>query len=523
MNGLCAIHFVHLTYPEGGLYVLLIRIIFATLVLVLAASCGGGDDGIFRVEGSGEVTIHTPEVPSDELKPIEPRSRNVNLAEARLALRELRGASDTKRREIFNQILDMGWVAVVEVDRAMVSETDELAQLDLARLRMLLLDMEEAARNPGKTDTVSAGGAGGLDSAVNTGHDSSGDSTDTGIRPNLPSDYGLGDLPMGDENFDPVEVDKFVYSRLRLAIRLKQGGENQRCREICEALLMLVPATRWRREVQQVLRDAQTGEQSVRHLAGSLKFATAASTFSQAGDGTLEVPLEISIFLKNVSTHPVRIGLGDGSGAGQESALVLDLEVTSRDAAGQEITTRGQITLRVTGGTQVLAPDEAITIRDRIVSLAGLTSSAGRSGVLSTVRASAELRPASLEVRLGEDGRGEKSFRPVSLVEDSAHVLPGGFAIADAQSRPMSFLTKALANRSYDDVFLAAPLIGEEHRQACLDILLAANLLEAGAGEQQARTRAAKVLTGEDHGASASRWVEYWTKNRHRFAFRARQ
>lgn len=500
---------------------LLTRITFALTLFLIVAACGGGGDGIFQVEGGGSVTIHTPETPNEDFKPLENRSGNVNLAEARMALRDLAGASDTRRKEIFDLILGMGWVAVVEVDRAMVAERDEMAQLDLARLRMVLLDMEEAARNPGGSATVSSGGTGEAD----TGPGEPGERSDPevgGIRPNLPSDYGLGELPFGDETYDPAEVDKFVYARLRLAIRLKQAGEAKRCREICESLLLLVPATRWRREVQQVLRDAQTGEQSLRHVAGSLKFTTTATTFAEGGDGTLASPIEFSIFLKNVSASPVKIGLGDGSGPGNESALILDIEVTSKDSAGQEIATRGQITLQVTGATMVLAPDEAVTIRDRIVTLAGLTSSAGRSGVLSSVKASAELRPASLETRLGADGQGEKNFRPISLSGDSASVLPAGFQLVEAQTRPVSFMTKALADRAYDNVFLAAPLAGEEHRQPCLDLLLAPGLTEAGTAEQQARIRAARVLTGEDHGMSASRWVEFWTKNRHRYAFKAR-
>jgi len=512
----------HLTYPEGGTRVRTTCLTIASFLVLLLAACGGpgGGSDLFGVQGGNTVVVNTPESPTGELRPLENRTGTINLADARRALRDLPGATASRRREIFDLILGMGPLALVEVDRAAATIVDDGAQLDLARLRMLLLEVEEA--NKVRTEAISAEGA-GPPSLPNPDANSSTAASDTVLPADtsVPSDYGLSGFP-GDGNYDATEVDKFVHSRLALAAKFREAGDSKQCVAICEALLLLAPSTRWRREVQQLLRDAKTGEQTVRHLAGTLRFDAGVVTFDASGSGALAEPLPFSIFLKNVGTRPVRMDLGDGKSSGRDSVLILEIEVSAEDSSGQVVTSKGQLSLRLTGAVMTLAPNEAVTLKESIKSLEGLASAAARRGVVSTVKASADLRPAALDVGLDEAGVGERSYRPVALVGGTATVLPSGFAVADARDKPITFMKQALENKAYDDVFLAAPLVGEEHRQACLDILLAANLAEGGIAEQQARIRAARTLSGENLGNSPSKWVDWWAKNRQRFAFRAR-
>jgi hypothetical protein len=59
--------------------------------------------------------------------------------------------------------------------------------------------------------------------------------------------------------------------------------------------------------------------------------------------------------------------------------------------------------------------------------------------------------------------------------------------------------------------------VGDVHKQACIDILLAPDIEEAGLNEQASRIRAARTISGDNLGNSVVRWREWWASNRQRF------
>ncbi len=480
------------------------------LFVLLAGGCssGGADVGHFTLD-NGSFVINEPGQPLGEIeRPAHLRAPTET--DVRVALAELEEATPEARLQIFATVIEYGPRGLPEIDRALAYERDEFVRLDLMHLRTVLLDMEAKRSGAGESS------ASHLSELANP-PDVDSEPLESGIQ----SDYGLRHLPDADQNFSTSEVDKFVLARLQQAIRHHNNGESQRCIEICDALILLAPGSRWRRDVQQVLRDARDGEQSIRYLAGSIQFSSATAKFSSSEDGSFEKPITVSVYLKNVSRKPVRIDFGDATGAGRESLLTLNLEASREDAAGQSVNVTGPLSLSLKGPVRVLQPNEAITISEELPGLGGLVAGVRHSGTLTRVAATGELRVSGMAVNLDDGGAGEARYRPISLsggpTRANLIVVPPELDLEAASNRPASLIRERLESGKLSDLFLIAPLVGEVHRQACLDILLAEDLEVAGLNEQISRLRAARTISGEDAGPSVIRWREWWTANRGRF------
>jgi hypothetical protein len=498
----------------------------ATLLLAVAAAsaCGLGrshSDEPFTVGGDGPADLPAGATWTSPNQPSS-RARNLDLAEARMSLRELPEATDERRKEVFSLILEMGSGAMVEVDRALATTSDENTRIDLMRLRTLL-EAEEAeeqsaaARKPSDQSSVAQ-------QPQLPGADKAWDPKNAPELPapgsSVPRDYGLGSYS-GDENdFNATEVDRFVLARFKAAYRAYESGDTKRCVAICDALLLLCPSTRYRREVQELLRDSRLGVQATRYLAGTLRFEKRAVRFAAAKDASLEEPLTFKLYLKNMSSRDIEVDLGTG-GAGQESLLTMNVELREEDATGQSLTTSGPVSLKLRGGKFRLKPDQSYAISEKLASLGTASSGAGKKQVVSVLSVAAELRPASLTVEIDEAGElpslGTKQFRPVALSGGVAYVFPAAYELEVARGRPVSFLTDCLANAQYETAAMMWPLVQPEHLAATLDVVLAESLATAAALEFSARMVLAEKLTGEHMPRDARKWIIWWQANRYRF------
>jgi hypothetical protein len=527
-----------------------VRIAAFLLVLIPAVAACTADRGPFTINGGDPLGPGTPETPTGDApfgvpgnttgpatyngnQPAPRRTRNLDLALARERLSQLRGADDAARKDIFTTVLEMGEQALVEVDRALAYCDDDGVRLDLSRLRQLMLDDMDAAEaaRTGKpapsapTDPNTPK----IDKIYDPNAPKPGDAN-LPAGSGIPNDYNLPAYGATEDDFNPAEVDRFVLSRFKSAHRALQLGDTKRAVEMCEALLLLAPGTRYRREVQELLRDARAGVQSTRYLAGTLRFEKRSARFKDAAEakaagttGALEEPLTFSLFLKNLSAKDIDLDLGDGLAPGHQSLLALEIEVREEDASGQSISTRGPVSIRLTGEKIRLTPDQSYVITDKIESLGSLANGGGSRQILSVLNVEAELRPASLTVdieppRDGKPGSpGTRQFRPVVISGAVAYVLPAGFELATASGKPASFIADKLSKKQYEQAYMAWPLVGPAQLCAVLDTVLSDTLNGAPVMELNTRTAMAAKLTNESFGANAARWLAWWRENRYRY------
>ncbi|NUQ34867.1 MAG: hypothetical protein HUU29_08000 [Planctomycetaceae bacterium] len=326
----------------------------------------------------------------------------------------------------------------------------------------------------------------------------------------IDSAYGIEGHFDDDGSYDTSAVDQFVKVRFGQAYRAFHNGDRDTAIRLCEAILVLAPQSRYRRQVQQLLYDARTSEQQERVLAGRMSFDRDVVQYSD--DGKLTVPLGLRITLKNMSGNNVDLDFGDGSKERGTSLLSLSIQLTEEDARGSRRSYEVKTSVELTGEKISLVPGQSAQVSRTLQDLGSLPQADAGDITWRTVLSVS----GNLRLPLLKNG-DERSTQPVLLSGAQLTVFPKDFPLDEARKDPVAFLTTRLSENDPVNIVLCAALIKASEQRVVLDLLLADDLAQAGNAMRRARLAAASRLSGENHGNDAEAWQKWWKDNRFRY------
>lgn len=312
------------------------------------------------------------------------------------------------------------------------------------------------------------------------------------------------------DDFNRVEVERFLGARLEQARRLLDGGRYDQAQRIAEAAITLLPDSKLRSEFDALIMQARGESQSELLIAGTMKLEPGNVQYSKPEKAAVFVQaLTIRCFLKNVSATPITLRLFEGEG--KESILQLAVTYEQRDYSGNAMSQTGTVRLPIDSGNSItLKPNDSYEIAVPLESLASLDSDAAKKYALGFVQIEAALR-----VYGAWDGDGEPLvLRPVSFPTRSIYVYPAEFKLSDAESRPLTTMRNAMKDGRPQDLFMTAHLVGTRDKRNAGDFLVGDDFKDSIFSMQRARLKAMNVIFGTGKSWDIKRWREWWAENR---------
>ncbi|MCA8934609.1 MAG: hypothetical protein KDB68_00250 [Planctomycetes bacterium] len=312
------------------------------------------------------------------------------------------------------------------------------------------------------------------------------------------------------DDFNRVEVERFLSSRLEQARRLLDGGRYEQAQRIAEAAITLLPDTKLRSEFDALIMQARGESQSELLIAGIMKLEPGNVQYSKPEKSAPFVqPLTIRCFLKNVSASPITLRLFEGEG--KESILQLSVTYEQRDYSGNAMSQTGTVRLPIDSGNSItLKPNDSYEIAVPLESLASLDSDAAKKYALGYVQIEAALRVYGA---WNADGQ-PLVLRPVSFPTRSIYVYPAEFKLSDATSRPLTTMRNAIKDGRAQDLFMTAHLVESREKRSAGDLLVGDDFKDSIFSMQRARLKAMNVVFGTGKSWDIKRWREWWAENR---------
>lgn len=500
------------------------RCLILSWAAVLACACGGGGQGFV---GVGEAVV--PSGLDRQAQPTVDYGRGASVNVEPL-LRDLREAQGDRRDSLLRQILAAGPGALPTVERFAAFNKDPNLSLDLLYLQTQLERADQQSA-PGESETdrdrrlpppPPRRGGGGTDSDE------------------LPAAYGITDV-LDDEGVPPDDADRIVKIRYGQALDCLKAGDHAGAAKVCEAILILLPATRYRKQVQQLLSFARGKTRARTLLAGKLAFSRNTMRFARGKSGGVDKPPTLNLYLRNMSDAPLTVDFGDGDEIGGRTLLTMDVRVREQDIIGTSMSTGAKSSVPLAGRPIILQPGESCCVETPVSNVLDLLR--GREGTtLTTVSVRAELRLARLQVE-GEDDEGDiepsdvgpsmdtavarermreakrmaraaRSMEPLALDPAMISVMPESFPLDEASAGPLVFLKKAVESNNAVSVFLCSRLITQEQRREALDCVLAPDIDGVGVAMRRARLFFSVHLTERNFGSDTSAWTAWWKAHR---------
>ncbi|MCA8940312.1 MAG: hypothetical protein KDB07_10905 [Planctomycetes bacterium] len=481
-----------------------VRTLLLSAIFLMALSCvstGAGDTSPFEID---EGSIPTDSVGgAGNTGPVT--TRDYDPLEVRDMLETFLKGSEEERIAIGNDLVAIGKPAIPHILRAQQRAKEQSLILELLRITSRI---DEATTLPSDPDPAVEGPK---DPNANEEQPAV---TENGKLPPSTSETVQPAEDLIDVGFDQEQVDNFILNRFNAARRAFDAGSFDRTIELCKAILTLSPQSRYRKEVLQLMLDAQSGEQSDRRLAGTIGFDRKYAVFADATDGSLARALTLSVFLTNVGRLPITIDFGSG-GEGNESVLVLDITL-SEESLTDLSSTRGRIGLPVVGEVVRLEAGQTHRFTLEVTDFSGLSPGGGAKQILSRVNAFGSLRPAKLTVHRTEN-EDERVFRPILLSSDEILVMPAKFDLPLAERAPVAYIKAQLATLNVANLHLGFHFLKAKDFKEALSLLLADDLRTASVREQEARLSLASRITNRPYNLRIEDWIEWWKNNRFRY------
>jgi hypothetical protein len=223
--------------------------------------------------------------------------------------------------------------------------------------------------------------------------------------------------------------------------------------------------------------------------------------------------LKVSCYLKNVSTHDIRLKLYGGPG--KESLLVLDVTYEQLDYKGTASkTTQAQSSVPVNLGAEaLLKPNETHTVEIPLEALNSLDADAPLHWTLGRIT----IRPA-MRVYEAADADGRIIvLQAIRFEERTALVFPAGYDLAAAARNPINTVRQHLKDKLPQEAFMAAQLAKPTQKRSMGDLLLGDDFDVDALANQTARRRAMALLVGTGATWDTPKWRRWWEQNRTRF------
>lgn len=463
-------------------------IIMCGLLLAACASTSGnepeGDDFVSGDVASDAAQDNAVKRPRRVLAPLTSDERG----DAALMIVELENATDQETRDgVINRIIDLGPRYLQFLRNA---QSDEAA-LDLMYIVRRIESKHDRRPDAPNTPDQSIAASEG-ETIGNGGEDA----------PRAP-DYDVGD------DYDRLEVEKFLGARLRQAQTLLAGGRFDAAIRIAEAAIVLLPDSELRPDFDALILKAKGDSQADLLIAGTLSISPESVQYAAREKGAkFKTPLEINCFLKNVSTEPITLRLFEGEG--KESLLELVVTYEQHDYQGNVMSQRGNVGLPIDAGNSIkLVPNESYALTVPLEGLSSLDADAPLKHALGRVEIQASLRIFGAS---NDDG-APIILKPVSFPTRTVHVFPSRFDLARTEASPLAAIQDALDEGEAQELFLSAHFISKQARRAAGDALFE-DYDRSSLAMKRARLKSLSVIFNVGRNWDHKLWQDWWKENR---------
>lgn len=282
----------------------------------------------------------------------------------------------------------------------------------------------------------------------------------------------------------PADLPKesYVYGKLTEAVAAHDGGRYAEAEAIVSRLIALEPSTSYAEHLRELkaLCDRAIGRD------GEFRTVILADRSVYEVGETIALTLRID----NVGQSDLLFRFP------VKRTSILEIVVTAVDSLGSTTAVERPEVFEFDAEIRVNAGSFWEKTYKHDTSMDGLNPSLFRF---------LRFQPAPIVAGMVKDR--EETDRKIAFDPATIRIVPKGYR--DRIGNPLAALTKAIDSGTVQDVFIAAVMLGDEQKKTGIDLLITTLKNARGAGAQSVM-RALGVLTGEDFGLDARKWIEWW-------------